>query len=116
MCGHSRTFIRPKGGFHTRTACNSLRPTGPTGFRCISSGTSLSACIDILAFIGICKALKLHFYLPKERNEISERYIGSTAADAAVISRRMRGSMNYTGKPAYEICPAGQMKAQLTLQ
>ena len=41
---------------------------------------------------------------------------GSTTADAAVISRRMRGSMNYTGKPAYEICPAGQMKAQLTLQ
>ena len=67
-----------------------------TGFRCISSGTSLSACIDILPFIGICIALKLNFYLPKAHNEISERYIGSTAADAAVTSRRVRGSMKST--------------------
>ena len=61
--------------------------TEATGFRCISSGTTLSACIDILPFIGICKALKLHFYFPKERNEISELHNGSTAADAAVTSR-----------------------------
>ena len=79
--------------------------TEATGFRCISSGTSLSACIDILPFIGICKALKLHFYFPKERNEISELHIGSTAADAAVTSRRVRGSMKFTQRvneiPAY---------------
>ena len=61
-------------------------------------------------------------------NEYSNDYIGrkgSSAANAAETSRfRLRPSgyaetgrsMNYTGKPAYEICPAGQMKAQLTLQ
>ena len=90
MRGVSSAFIRPKGGFHTQACpCNSLSEA--TGFRCISSGTSLSAYINILPFIGICKTLKLHFYLPKARNEISERYIGSTAADAAVTSRRVRG-------------------------
>ena len=80
-----------------------------TGFRCISSGTSLSACIDILPFIGICKALKLHFYFPKARNEISELYIGSTAANAAVTSRRVRGSMKSTLR-VYEIPACAGMK------
>ena len=80
-----------------------------TGFRCTSSGTSLSACIDILPFIGICKALKLHFYFPKERNEISELHNGSTAADAAVTSRRVRCSMKSTLR-VYEIPASAGMK------
>ena len=94
-----------------------------TGFRCISSGTSLSACIDILPFIGICKALKLHFYFPKERNEISELHNGSTAADAAVTSRRVRGSMKSTlrvdeipacaGMKCSRVAPARNTRAKL---
>ena len=94
-----------------------------TGFRCISCGTSLSACIDILPFIGICKALKLHFYFPKERNEISELHNGSTAADAAVTSRRVRGSMKSTrsvdeipacaGMKCSRVAPARNTRAKL---
>ena len=94
-----------------------------TGFRCISSVTSLSACIDILPFIGICKALKLHFYFPKERNEISELHNGSTAADAAVTSRRVRGSMKSTlrvdeipacaGMKCSRVAPARNTRAKL---
>ena len=83
----SRTFIRPMGGFHhglarvfierpvsaasEGIASADAKPqarraeTEATGFRCISSGTSLSACIDILPFIGICKALKLNFIFPR---------------------------------------------------
>ncbi len=94
-----------------------------TGFRCISSGTSLSARIDILPFIGICKALKLHFYFPKERNEISKLHIGSTAADATVTSRRVRGSMKSTlrvdeipacaGMKCSRVAPARNTRARL---
>ena len=141
----SRTFIRPMGGFHHGLArvfierpvsatCRGVEPEGAktearraeteaTGFRCISSGTSLSAYIDILPFIGICKALKLHFYFPKERNEISELHNGSTAADAAVTSRRIRGSMKSTlrvdeipacaGMKCSRVAPARNTRAKL---
>ena len=106
---------------HWRSQCHSLSEA--TGFRCISSGTSLSACIDILPFIGICKALKLHFYFPKERNEISELHNGSTAADAAVTSRRVSGSMKSTlrvdeipacaGMKCSRVAPARNTRAKL---
>ncbi len=94
-----------------------------TGFRCTSSGTSLLACIDISPFIGVCKALKLHFYFPKERNEISELHNGSTAADAAVTSRRVSGSMKSTlrvdeipacaGMKCSRVAPARNTRAKL---
>ena len=115
-------FHTPNGRISSR-ACPCVSLSGATGFRCISSGTSLSACIDILPFIGICKALKLHFYFPKERNEISELYNGSTAADAAVTSRRVSGSMKSTlrvdeipacaGTKCSRIAPARNTRARL---
>ena len=106
---------RPQPRFHTPTgrissrACPCISLSVATGFRCISSGTSFSACIDILPFIGICKALKLHFYFPKERNKISELHNGSTATNAAVTSRRVRGSMKSTLR-VYEIPASARMK------
>ena len=53
--------------------------------------------------------MKLHFYFPKERKEISELHNSSTAADAAVTSRRVRGSMKSTLR-VYEIPACAGMK------
>ena len=84
-----RTFIRRQGGFHTRKACNSLRPAGPTGYRCISSGTSISARTSKKRSLGINHIRAFHIPL----NGASRTSAGSSAADAAETCRfRLRPS------------------------
>ena len=108
---------------HRHSRCNSLSVA--TSYRCMSSGTSCLPKELKFANIGILKALET-FSQGKEIN--CAMAIGCTAAYAAVTSRELRGSMNYTQSvyvntpirayesaagAAHEIPPEGGTKAAL---
>ena len=125
-----RTFIRRQGGFHTRKACNSLRPAGPTGYRCISSGTAISARTSKKRSLGINHHIRA-FHIPMEwrfknicRKKVpllmQRKPVASVSALQAwgfasalatpSLAAETGRSMKYTGRPVYEIPAYAGMK------
>ena len=131
MCGNGRTFIRRQGGFHTRKACNSLRPAGPTGYRCISSGTAISARTSKKRSLGINHIRAFHIPMNGASRTSAEREVpllkqrkpvasvsalrawgfASALATPSLAAETGR-SMKYTGRPVYEIPACAGMKCR----